>query len=77
MLQFFSSNVKRIVDRRDVKCGNDLGIGFRSRQKIELAISRVGPIRVVNMGTSSKMCQRNFVPTPHPGTLEIVPTLRT
>ena len=32
--------------------------------------------RVVNVGTSSKMCQRNFVPTPHPGTLEIVPTLR-
>ena len=32
--------------------------------------------QVVNMGTSSKMCQRNFVPTPHPGTLEIFPTLR-
>ena len=32
--------------------------------------------RVVNVGTSSKMCQRNFVPTPHPGTLEIIPTLR-
>ena len=26
--------------------------------------------RVVNVGTSCKMYQRNFVPTPHPGTLE-------
>ena len=41
-----------------------------------LFVSSITTTRVVNVGTSSKMCQRNFHPTPHSGTFEIVPTLR-
>ena len=33
--------------------------------------------RFVNVGASSKMCQRNIDPTPHTRTLEIVPRLKT
>ena len=58
---------------------------FRVWPRVEFSLKQKQPnwvqpelhaSRMVNVGTSSKMCQRNFVPTPHPGTLEIVPTLR-
>ena len=40
-----------------------------------LLTKRAPKSRVVNVETSWKMCQRDFGPTPHTGTLEIVPAL--